>query len=229
MEYFGYGLLSGIGGTLISHPFDTIKTYLQNREKLNISIKTPVCSLRKLYSGVGVAIIGLSVEKMLVFGIYSNLNKNNPGYLSSLVSGMQTGALIATTTTLSEQIKIDKQLGYKTYWNVKYLYKGFIPTLLRESIGFGIYFTTYKYLSNQYNKNKSVIKTGLFGSCACVSAWVVIFPIDTFKTHIQSNRKMASYSIKYLYKGIGFGLMRAIPFHGTCFIIFEWLNIKIHL
>jgi len=217
MEYFGYGLIAGATATIISHPFDTCKTFIQGNERIDKNI------YKKIYRGITPAIIGYSIEKTFVFGIYSNIINDKTNYINTFNSGFITGGIISVTTTPAEQIKIDKQFIIKTEYKLTNLYKGIIPTFFREAIGFGIYFTTYEYLSNKYNKEKKIIKTGMIGACACFNAWMIIYPIDKIKTQIQSNKKIEILSIRQMYKGIHFGLLRAIPFHSTCFIVFERL------
>ena len=53
-----------------------------------------------------------------------------------------SGVVAAFSITPAEQLVIDKQSGVKIY-NLKHLYKGIVPTIARESIGFAIHFTVY--------------------------------------------------------------------------------------
>jgi hypothetical protein len=78
-------------------------------------------------------------------------------------------------------------------------------------------------------------KAGIIGGFSAFIAWIPIYPIDLNKTLIQSgdglkqlhqDLKNANYigKIKRLYRGYHYGMMRAIPFHASCFVIFEILK-----
>ena len=62
-----YGGISGMCGILISHPLDTIKTHIQTGNALT-SFKP---TIRNLYRGIGVPLIGVGFEKAIVFGTYN--------------------------------------------------------------------------------------------------------------------------------------------------------------
>ena len=123
-----------------------------------------------------------------------------------------------------EQLTIDKQLGVKKY-NLKHLYQGWKPTVFRESLGFGIHFTAYEYLSNKFNSERDFTKTIVCGAGATITGWSTIVPIDRIKTKIQSGTfDHKTYDYKGSFKGFRFALMRAVPFHVTCFVIMEFLT-----
>lgn len=222
VSYFKYyinGMLSGCVATIVSHPFFTIKTCLQNGSPYQTS-------LQFLYRGFNRAFIGYGIEKTLVFGTYNsilkkmNLNRNNP--LHSGIAGFLSGIVGSLSITVAEQLTIDKQLGVRNY-NVMHLYKGLYPTMYRESIGFTIYFTVYDQLSKRFNQSKKTMNTIAIGTMAITSAWSIITPIDKIKTNIQSGVKIDVHNLVTAYKGFQFALMRAIPFHVTCFVVFEKL------
>ena len=64
---FTYGLFGGLSGTLISHPFDTIKTRIQSNKATTIK---QAVKIGKLYSGLTPPLIGIMLEKSIVFGFY---------------------------------------------------------------------------------------------------------------------------------------------------------------
>jgi hypothetical protein len=65
VKYYVYGTISGCIGVAISHPFDTIKTCIQENKPLNLSAKS-------LYKGIIPPLIGVGLEK--AFGIVNSLN-----------------------------------------------------------------------------------------------------------------------------------------------------------
>ena len=77
-------------------------------------------------------------------------------------SGIIGGFICTLIVTPIDRIKINLQnntpLTIKNM-NINNLYRGFIPTVCRETPGFGIYFTTYNYLKSNYNKENNMMKT----------------------------------------------------------------------
>ena len=65
-----FGGISGMCGILISHPLDTIKTHIQTGNALS-NFKP---SLQNLYKGITIPLIGIGVEKAIVFGTYNYVN-----------------------------------------------------------------------------------------------------------------------------------------------------------
>lgn len=240
-HYIG-GTVAGVAGTLISQPFDTCKIYLQTKRKLDFSSRNLIQNIRFLYRGATPSFIGYGIEKSLVFGTYSSacnifkLNEHN--FSHTFFAGLIAGLTASLSIAPAEQIKTDMQLKNKTQYNFKYLYKGLKYTSAREGIGFSIYFTVYNQISKYYNKNEKdcfsykLFKAGIIGGLSAFIAWIPIYPIDVNKTLIQSGdglnklkeelkSKNIFGKIKRLYKGYPYGMMRAIPFHSTCFVVFE--------
>jgi solute carrier family 25 carnitine/acylcarnitine transporter 20/29 len=239
------GLLAGTAGTLISQPFDICKIYLQTGHKLDIRNRTFVQNIQWAYKGMTPSIVGYSIEKCLIFGTYtstykylSNSNYNNESILRTSLSGFVSGLVASLSIAPFEQIKTDKQLGNKTEVNCKYLYKGLKYTAMRESIGFSIYFSVYEKARKHFSSENdgfylNLFKSGIYGAFSAFIAWIPIYPIDTNKTRIQSGGQFDNFvhelkshnggynKFKFLYKGYHFAMMRAIPFHSTCFVCYE--------
>ena len=229
---FASGTLAGCAGTIVSHPFFTLKTHLQNGNKLNtsrpLSALCTTTNAKWLYSGFVPAIIGYSIEKTLVFGVYSNTitycNLDRHNYLHTAFAGLTSGVTASFSITTFEQLMINKQCNITCAkrQTVHDLYKGLVPTMAREGVGFAIYFTVYEYLSRMYGPAKDDMKKiAAIGCASVICAWTVIFPLDKIKTNIQSNMQVTPHNIKTLYRGFTFALMRAIPFHVTCFVVYE--------
>lgn len=231
---FVYGLCGGLVGTIVSHPFDTIKTRVQSN-KVN-TIKDAIM-MKKLYSGLSAPLIGIMMEKSIVFGFY---NKAKEYKLNNFWSGIVGGFMCTLIVTPIDRIKINLQNKEKLT-NIKFntLYRGFIPTVMRETPGFGIYFTTYNYLTTNYNKEMQMYKTFAFGSLSGLNAWLFIYPSDLVKTKIQASDHIISikdtikniygennlnnklFGLKNFYKGFSLAVMRAMPLHGGVFLGYE--------
>lgn len=218
VENFIYGVIAGGSAATLTHPFYNMKNHLQNG--LFLSNKE-YGSKKWLYNGLSKAIPGYGVEKMIVFGVYKSLRKNE---VNETLSGIIAGFFASFSITPFEQLTIDKQLSVKKY-DLKHLYQGWKPTVFRESLGFGIHFTAYEYLSNKFNFERNFTKTMFCGAGATIIGWGFVAPIDRIKTKIQSGTfDHKTYDYRGSFKGFRFALLRAVPFHVTCFVIMEFLT-----
>lgn len=237
---FLYGLIGGSVGTIVSHPFDTIKTRLQSNNS-----KTIIEALKKgnLYSGLHAPLLGIMLEKSIVFGFYEKskeIIKND--FVNGLIAGFMSTVIVTPIDKIkinfqNNQLKINNIENMKILFNPKNLYRGFIPTIFRETPGFGIYFSTYNYLNNNYNYEKNFFKNFTFGALSGLNAWIFIYPADLIKTKLQSsvekqnvlhviknvwgNNSSISTGFKNFYKGFNLAIMRAMPLHGGVFLGYE--------
>ena len=232
-NYYIIGCISGMSGIILSHPIDSIKTHLQtSNTAFNLSIKN-------LYRGISSPLIGVGIEKAIVFGTYNYCKKQfNNVPISGAISGL-TASLIVSPY---ERIKIMKQtnqaIGIKQYFNPNFMFKGLSATFTREVPGFAIYFSTYEGLKNHFYKNGdiSIISSFIFGGMSGTMAWIFIYPQDRIKTIIQSNNTEGCNIIniikntynnggfKQFYKGFSFAVARAILLHSGTFCTMEILN-----
>jgi len=237
--YFLKGAFSGMCGLVISHPFDTIKTNIQDGKHVSLNP-------RALYRGLLPPLFGVGLEKAIVFGTYTNthnyLSQRMNSDLSIPISGAVSGLTASLVVTPVERLKIIMQTGNK--FNVKYLrptslYRGLSATFTRETPGFAIYFTTYNGLKSKFYKDKEITSRAsfLFGGFSGGFAWIFIYPQDLIKTQMQSERKHMNRSLYYVtkdfykkkglkafYTGFRFALMRAVPLHGGTFMTMEMIN-----
>jgi solute carrier family 25 carnitine/acylcarnitine transporter 20/29 len=223
MENYVFGYISGMAGILVSHPFDTIKTNIQENKQISKN-------LRVLYRGLIPPLIGVGLEKAVVFGVYHNTIQHTD---SPFVSGAMAGLAASVVVTPFERIKILIQTGQKIRFTG--LFNGLSATWSREIPGFGIYFGIYEWLKAKDNNFKP-IHGFLYGMAAGTAAWTLIYPQDRIKTHIQSNDNLSiRTSIQHLikngniYKGFHFALLRAIPLHATAFATMEYCKKYISL
>jgi hypothetical protein len=223
MEFF-YGCCGGFVGIIVSHPFDTIKSRIQSGKVKTIK---DAIQMKKLYSGISPPLMGMMLEKSIVFGFY---NKSKEIGLNDFWSGIIGGFMSTLIVTPVDYFKIYFQ---NREQNVEWrrMYRGFLPTVCRETPGFGIYFSTYEYLKN-YNKDKDLVKTFLSGALSGLNAWIFIYPSDLVKTKMQSSNITMIEIIKNIYKennrgflnfykGFSLAVMRAMPLHGGVFLGYE--------
>ena len=171
MSEFLCGALSGMTQTIVGHPFDTIKTRIQNKNKI-------IWNFKNLYKGVSYPLLSSTFINAGLFGIYDKSYKyTNNSYLSGFIAGSTMTPFI----TPFELLKVREQNHCKK--KIK-LWRGFLPTLCRESIGTSIYFGTYFKLKQK--TNNVLFSGGLSGFLS----WFFTYPIDTIKTRIQSDDTM---------------------------------------
>lgn len=228
---FLYGWFAGVNAVIVSHPIDTIKTNIQEKKIINYNF-------RSLYKGLSAPLIGVGLEKAIVFGVFESTRNFTK---SDIISGALSGMTASFIVTPFERIKILLQTNQnisKNNFNKSYLFQGLSATFYRETPGFAIYFATYNYLKNNYLQKNNIstinpFQSFTFGAIAGSSAWVFIYPQDRIKTHIQAinDRKVSFYKgfleiykeggCKDFYRGFHYALMRAIPLHATAFMTVE--------
>jgi len=243
LKYLNGGI-SGMVGILLSHPVDTIKTHIQTGHKLN----TFKPSFTNLYKGISAPLIGVGIEKAIVFGTYNYIHSKTDNIpLSGAISGLMASLVV----TPYERIKILKQnsqvIAFRDL-NIRFLYKGFTPTFFREMPGFAIYFTTYEYLKKKtftdHDKKIDYTRSFIYGGIAGVTSWIFIYPQDKIKTILQSqlhsgiektssntiksiiNTIYKNGGIKHFYSGFGWAAARAVLLHSGTFCMMEYLSNK---
>nr|DAD22831.1 TPA_asm: hypothetical protein HUJ06_024294 [Nelumbo nucifera] len=186
--------------------------------------------VRGLYRGATSSFIGVAVESSILFGIYSQTKKSLQGELNSskpqlrfiIPSAAYGGAIISLVLCSSELVKCRMQVqgtdslvgkcdkysspldcAVKTIKSegLKGIFRGGTATLLRESVGNVIFFSTYEYtryyMYMQVNSASSVnshlpnilIDAGIgtiTGGLGGVAYWSVVLPFDVAKTVIQT-------------------------------------------
>jgi solute carrier family 25 (mitochondrial carnitine/acylcarnitine transporter), member 20/29 len=201
MEYI-IGNSIGLSNILIGYPLDTIKVHFQRNNKM------PKLDLN-LYSGVKYPLYSSLLLNTFVFG---NLKKVESYTQNSFLSGLYLGGIGSLIINPLEIRKIRSQVNYnnlvfKNYSGLKY-------TFLRESFGYGIYFSIYKKL----NLNHS---TFISGGTAGMISWLITYPIDSIRTKKLLKQPIVLGS---LYNGVFFCLIRAFILDGMTFTIFEKTN-----
>ena len=103
LDHYWKGAISGMTGILLSHPIDTIKTRIQIGSSPNIK---SAIKMGKFYSGIKPPLLGIPLEKSIVFGFY-NLAKENG--LNNFFSGIIGGFMSTLIVTPVEYFKVNLQ------------------------------------------------------------------------------------------------------------------------
>ena len=192
-----YGGIGGMFGIILSHPLDTIKTHIQTGK--SFSAFKP--SITNLYRGITVPLIGVGIEKAIVFGTYNYImKKTNCIPLSGAIAGLSASLIVSPY----ERLKILKQSSQSFkisplyILNPQFMFKGLGVTFTREVPGFAIYFSVYEHLKyttyTQHNKEITGLSSFIYGGVSGLTAWIFIYPQDKIKTIIQSNTHSNTHS-----------------------------------
>ena len=232
-NYYVKGCISGMTGIILSHPVDTIKTHRQlNSIPFRYNIKN-------LYRGLSSPLIGVGIEKAMVFGSYNYMRSID---LPIPISGGISGLVASLVVSPYERIKILRQtnqsIPYRSL-SPSFLFKGISVTFTREVPGFAIYFSTYEALKNKFyvskNKEIGIIPSFIFGGLSGTMAWIFIYPQDRIKTIIQNDKGSLNITniiksiylkggLRHFYSGFSFAVGRAILLHSGTFCTMEQLN-----
>ena len=198
-NHYVWGGISGMCGIILSQPIDALKTHNQTNQN-----KKFIWTIRNLYLGVKSPLIGVGIEKALVFGTYTYLkdrmNINIP------VSGAMAGFVASVVVTPYERIKILRQTHQKDMvLSPRFFYKGLSATFTREVPGFAIYFWMFENLKYKFYTSKQttphLISNFLFGGISGLTAWIFIYPQDRIKTIIQASTNDKNANFIDLIKG----------------------------
>ena len=206
-----------VGGTtvFVGYPLDTIKTYKQNKQILQYSI-------RNLYRGMSAPLAFSIVFNSSLFSLHEVFYKKTYNHF---YSGFIAGFISAPIISIVELYKIKKQLNH-TNFNIKDIIKfekpllGCSASMARESIASAFYFGSYYYLRD---KDYHPAFSGGIAGCA---SWLFSYQIDTIKTRIQSGSSTTYIdAIKKggLNKGISYCLGRALLVNSIGFYIYDIL------
>jgi len=216
-----------------------------------------------LWKGTLPPLLGVGAAVSIQFGVnektkyfakkFTGLSQLNISHLFGC--GVVAGVATSLVSIPVEHTRIRMQLqGNRTFsaidcvkkivqnYGMKGLYKGSVPTMWRDSIAFGIYFSMYEWITRQpfiQSQSQSDLGMGsvlLAGGLAGITLWLATFPIDMIKTKIQADslqkptfRGMVdcfskTYQVgglKGFYKGLSPCLLRAVPANGATFLAYE--------
>lgn len=236
--------------------------------------------VRGLYRGATSSFVGVAFESSLLFGIYSQTKKSLQGGVESsrpqpqviIPSAVYGGAIISFILCPSELVKCRMQVqgtdslvpkssryrgpldcATKTVQNegVRGIFRGGFTTLLRESIGNAVFFTTYEYVRHYMHlqlkdassdcNNLTDVGIGILsGGLGGMAFWSAVLPLDVAKTIIQTAPEKESTrnpfqvlnsiyrraGVKGCYTGLGPTIMRAFPANAAAIVTWE-LAVKI--
>ncbi|KAK6636182.1 hypothetical protein RUM43_009835 [Polyplax serrata] len=264
LDFFA-GCLGGCAGILVGHPLDTIKIRIQTQDFRNPLYKGTVDCFRKvvkqesilgLYKGMSSPLAGVAVINAVVFGVYGNIQKNlsDPESLGScFISGAVAGLVQSFICSPMELVKSRMQIQtgkvsdgllvyLKKIWRkdgMGGVFRGLNVTFLRESLGFGVYFSSYEWLTRSESEVPvSTVHLLLAGGSSGAASWLCTYPLDVVKSRIQidgmSGPRQYKSSLdclvkctrregyRFLFRGLGPTLIRAFPTNAATWAVVTW-------
>jgi hypothetical protein len=136
------------------------------------------------------------------------------------------------------------------------LYRGMSVTLWRETPAFGMYFATYDTIKERVegvleekdddhpipSHAHAWAASALAGGISGAWTWVIIYPFDVIKTHIQTSpldahlRKgmwtvgmdlVREHGWRHMFRGLGITVARAFPVNAIIFPTYEWVLLQL--
>lgn len=224
MEGFVSGCLSGFSQIIMGHPLDTYKTWLQQGRHI------PTPRVHSLYRGIRYPLASNCLVNGVLFGTNTVVTKYLP---NQWLSGALTGVAMGIVCTPVELYKIREQCKITTKYTtgrssnpslvdrIRINYRGFVPTMCRETLSCSIYFGTYHYL---YHNNNYNVSSFWSGGAAGVACWALVHPIDTIKTRIQVGQFdtiLMAIRAGGLWNGLAFSCSRAFLVNSIGYWVYQ--------
>ena len=221
------GFFQGLTRVSISYPADVVKVQMQKQLFPNtyLTVKHILKNdISKFYRGSSIAYLTISLERSLQFYYLEKFQKNyNPflsGFIVSILSSIYNLPIQYLTTNIAlikktDNITVNKFI--KTT-SIKNMYKGYLVETPKNIIGSTVYLGSYMKLRSM-SENKTLYP--FFGGLSGIIVWLLIYPLDTIKTELQTTMNInikntiydryKKYGIKSFYKGITPVLIRTFP------------------
>lgn len=202
-----HGFIAGIGQSIIAHPMDTYKIWLQMSHKEKITIKN-------LYRGFTYPTLFNSLISGFAFKAYEYGKKSDSKY-NSIIGGIYAGVITGLLSSFVEYKKIKAQLIINTKFNPECL----ITMQLREVPACIFYYPIYDILKeNNYN-------TLISGGIAGITCWTSSYWADVFNTHVMSGLTIKEVVKKLVFRDYFRGILVCVPrafiINATCYYFYE--------
>lgn len=201
------GSAAGSLSVLVCHPLDVLRVRIQTQQQH----RPTDYSIRALYRGLIPPFLAQAAYKAVIFSTNEAIKRILEGptfnfkndyhfgtiFVSGFIAGfvnsflvspvelIRTRQIINHTSISLEVDRIIRRDGFQSLW------RALPSTILRDSIGVGIYLTTFEFskslLANQNldRNNCSNAQRFLAGSLSGLAFWIWALPIDTVKSNIE--------------------------------------------
>jgi len=200
------GFTMGIVRAAISHPFEMMK--------LKSQINYQGSFYKNLFKGIHYSILTNALERGIQFGLYEKFKLNDNNLNSSAKA-----SIISTSLTLPYNIILLRNVIMKSSMQIpkNIFYKSAGLEYSRNLSSSILFLSSYNYLKE---KELPILYRAPLSSCI---VWILTYPVDSYKNILLSNQNKDLITIKRLYKGIQYPLIRSIPSSIIGFYIYEFM------
>jgi hypothetical protein len=238
------GALQGFSRSLISYPFEVIKTHMQiNNTNTMETIKYFLKNDKmKFYRGIAIPLTQITFERSLQFYIYEKTKENNSTVVNSFLTSFITNTIFAPISILQVNIMTSDKDRFKNLTNFlknsekkKIFSKGISLEISKNYFSTFSYFYIYSTLQKKLNFENYYCKTFFSGVLSSIGVWIVVLPFDTIKVKYQtSNNSLvniikSTHNYRNLWKGLVPIIIRSFPSAGLGMVVYEYSKIKLNL
>jgi len=193
-DHFLAGIVAGGVGTVVGFPMDIVKTQMQSLKTHDVAGTTQRILQRDgvlgLYRGIAAPLCALMVLNAQTFALYSWLKRQ---LKSAPLSGFLCGFASSLVSTPFELIKVRVAVGkspnaLRAFKDLgRNLYHGHQINTLRECVFLSSYFTVYEHSRRSWQTYlpASFLEVPCSGALAGATGWILSYPLDCVKTHVQ--------------------------------------------
>uniref|UniRef100_A0A0N4Z0M0 Mitochondrial carrier domain-containing protein n=1 Tax=Parastrongyloides trichosuri TaxID=131310 RepID=A0A0N4Z0M0_PARTI len=229
------GSAAGVGMCLSGHPLDTIKVHIQSAPaNAKIGIFSCTKNIIKTFGPMGLyrgVLSPLSSTPLINATVFAGesfcsrfIRRDLNPVISTFMSGFCAGAFQTVVLCPTDVIKLKMQLT-NTKLNtvcmtrhiletsgIGSLFRGFWITLYRDAPAYGVYFSSFEYLTSKFldltvdpTRGYNLLVNFFSGGIAGILCWIVTYPLDIVKTRYQNITKYKDYNTvaRELYKENG--------------------------
>lgn len=202
-----HGFFAGIGQSIIAHPIDTYKTWVQVQ-------KNEIITMKGLYRGFMYPTLFSSLISGVAFKAYE-YGKNVDSKYNKIIGGFYAGIITGLLSSWVEYKKVSAQLLSSNKFNIECIG----TMLLREIPACVCYYPIYENLKEKnYN-------TLISGGIAGVTCWTSSYWADVLNTHVMSGspikQVIAKLSIRDYFRGIIICIPRAFVINACGYYFYE--------
>ncbi|CAB4068602.1 unnamed protein product [Lepeophtheirus salmonis] len=209
-DFFG-GWVGGCMGILIGQPFDTIKVRQQAFQNSSIIFQTKNLITneghRSFFRGMTFPLIFVGAQNSLFFGFYGiakdlngvqDMNKYLKAFTCGCLGGV--GQLVVSCPVDLVKIKCKYKKTIKPtrealmlpdeYTNIMDFVDYFMVfgiVSLRDVVSYGLYMSTYTWLTDKISIQNETVNTFIAGGIAGWISWASILPFDVVKSKLQAD------------------------------------------
>lgn len=203
-----HGFVSGITQSIIGHPMDTYKTWLQVKHIEPLTFKS-------LYRGITYPAFTNGGITAVGFCAYEHC-KTNHGTYGMLYGGILSGIMTGTMACYVDYKKITNQLNNKFG---RFPRTGILTSIMREVPACLTYFPVYDTVRT-YG-----VSPFLSGGIAGITCWISSYWADVINTNVMNGKsfKTTINTLKFgdYFKGLEIVLPRAFIVNATGYFFYE--------